>query len=219
MFHALYQQLQEDPSTSTTKGAPDVKALPFPATYLPVAEVTEAARLSEVADPNAFLTLVVGDQSRAMTEESFRRMPKQTLKAQLVSRQGWVYSRVWEGVSLKSIFYGAPLPEGSLYLVQTDSSGNREWCRWSEDLFEHTLLVTEIDGKPLPAWYGGPLWFAMFGRYHDKGLGRLTHLTITDQEPQGAQMTELLGFDSRGAIEPGEYVDMTSGKMSYVDGM
>lgn len=218
MFHALYQQ------TTSAQPQTKVKSMAYPATYLPVAKVTEplsgtGADEGKKDDVSTFLTLVVGDQSRAMTEEAYRRMARQTLKTRLVSRQGWCYERVWEGVSLKSLFHGAPLPEGLLYLVQTDAAGNREWCRWSEDLFEHTLLVTELDGKPLPAWYGGPLWFAMFGRYHDKGLGHLTHLTITADEPVGDQTTALLGFDSRGAIEPGEYYDVSSDKMIYLDGM
>lgn len=216
MFHALYQQLNDTPQQGPIT---DVKALPFPATYLVVGEMTEPDVGAETVDPSVFLTLLVGDQSRTMTEDAFRRMPKQTMKAQLVSRQGWFYERVWEGVSLKNLFYGAPLPEGPLYLVQTDALGNREWCRWTDELFDNALLITDIDNKPLPAWYGGPLWLAMFGRYHDKGLGRLTHLTITNQEPFGAQTTELLGFDSRGAIEPGEYMDVVSGTKMYLDGM
>lgn len=129
----------------------------------------------------------------------------------LVSAQGWTVRANWRGIPLRDIVARvAPDPQVTA-IRQTDAQGRTESLPLRDALAASALLCVGVDDQDLPPLHGGPVWLAVFDRFHYKGLGQLTQLEFLapSAEPGSDTMYEGFwqqrGYSLSGDITPGEY--------------
>ncbi|MBK8190430.1 MAG: molybdopterin-dependent oxidoreductase [Vampirovibrionales bacterium] len=209
MFHSLYARYQQELSSreqSTSAGG--AQRLFWPASYAGdiVPASAEGWTLTVnglVARPQAF-TLESLKTSFAVVRQSRR----------LVSAQGWTVRANWRGIPLRDVVASvAPDPQVTA-IRQTDAQGRRESLPLRDALTANALLCIGVDDQDLPPLHGGPLWLAVFDRFHYKGLGQLTQLEflgpVSEESPEEGPAPyegfwQQRGYSLSGDITPGEY--------------
>jgi DMSO/TMAO reductase YedYZ molybdopterin-dependent catalytic subunit len=115
----------------------------------------------------------------------------------------------WTGVRLRDVLRAAGLKLAAKYTAhygadptlagQTDRPSISRGVRLAKALEEHSLLVYEMNGEPLPLIHGGPLRLIYPGWAGSASHKWLTRIWIRDHEHDGPGMT---GTAYRVAINP-----------------
>jgi DMSO/TMAO reductase YedYZ molybdopterin-dependent catalytic subunit len=115
----------------------------------------------------------------------------------------------WTGVRLRDVLSAAGLKPSARYTAhygadptlagQTDRPSLSRGVRIAKALEEHSLLVYEMNGEPLPLIHGGPLRLVYPGWAGSASHKWLTRIWIRDREHDGPGMT---GSANRVTINP-----------------
>ena len=196
MFHSLYNQAAGQP-TATPDAPPksvDSTFLNWPASYL------DGFQDADIEHWTLEITGLV-EKPQTFTMKDFNSFTRIQQNRRLVFADGYTYKATWEGFVVQELLHRvSPKPEAQ-FLWQTNLSGQTE-CIAIKDLYnQRALFGMRVNGKSLPALYGGPLRLLVFDRYAHKGLGQVVRLTLSDEEIPGYFASK--GYAPNGQIEPG----------------
>jgi DMSO/TMAO reductase YedYZ molybdopterin-dependent catalytic subunit len=112
---------------------------------------------------------------------------------------------VWKGVRLRDVLERAGVKDGTLelYLTAFDSYDTSIPLALARD--EHSLLVYEMNGEPLPLEHGKPLRCLFPGRYGMKQPKWLQKITLSTREHRG--YWEVQGWSKEAIIKPFSRID------------
>lgn len=153
-----------------------------------------------------------------LTQADWQALPRQTVKRGITSPHWWTYTGQWRGVSLSDLWAALrknhpdlPLSPDT-YLIQRNVLGQTQPLRLTETLIANSLVADELNGQPIPANWGGPLWLVVFDRAHTLGLEHLTEVWFGNQPPRLPSRYDNLDWPVNGVLDNGQYLDCNTAK-------
>jgi hypothetical protein len=149
------------------------------------ARVNGGEGLSVGFDPTAWrLHVLGGDDSRQLTIEDIKRLPRAEMTTELRCIEGWSVIVTWAGARLSDFaaayaqrhvarFVGLNTPDGGYYVGLDMRSA----------LHPQTLLCYEMNGRPLSVEHGAPLRLVTTVKYGIKSIKRIGAITFSDRRP------------------------------------
>jgi hypothetical protein len=190
-----------------TKVAPKVDAAPAP--ELPPAFAAAFARLKKEQGSKrprgqeeagkSDSTLAAGTSGLLLTMDDVMRLPKYEMVTQFKCIEGWSEIVHWGGVRLRNFIAAYPPAKNAQgqepkYVYMETPDGDY-YCGFNLNECRHpqSLLVTEMAGKPIPAWHGAPMRLHMPIKYGYKQIKRIGLIAYTDEKPD--DYWTKLGYD------------------------
>ncbi len=141
----------------------------------------------------------------------------QKVRRAIVSPSGWQFTANWQGVWLKdALVKGLGLSSAKAlhhqYVLQRNALGHHQTLRLTPELLEGAFIATGLEGDPIPALWGGPVWLVLFNRYHVFGLEQLVSLEVSTSPSRLPSRSDVLGLEESGAIGEGKYLECGTGQ-------
>ncbi len=144
-------------------------------------------------------TLAAGTPGLLLTMDDVLRLRKHELVTQFKCIEGWSEIVHWGGARLADFIAAYPPAKNAqgqepAYVYMETPDGDY-YCGFHLNECRHpqSLLVTEMAGKPLPAWHGAPLRLHMPIKYGYKQIKRIGLIAYTDEKPD--DYWTKLGYD------------------------
>ncbi len=224
MFRALYEQYgedyltrQKDPSQQKTEDS----AFPWPASF---------QNLDLTASRGKYNLSLVGRNGteKQLDWEQLSQLKKATQNLRIISPQGWTYKTNWTGTALKTVLPPDIPAQAEMILArQTNISGETFTYPLSDLLNQDALLCYEVNGKALPALYGGPVWLMVFDRFSYVGMAQIAKIELL---PRGEDIEWQVEnehsdyfwmkrqYSATGNVTPGNYYAFDQNTQKPVDG-
>jgi hypothetical protein len=144
-------------------------------------------------------TLPSGTPGLLLRMTDVAKLPRHELVTQFKCIEGWSEIVHWGGVRLRDFIEAYPPAKNAQgeepkYVYMETPDGDY-YCGFHLNECRHpqSLLVTEMAGKPLPAWHGAPLRLHMPIKYGYKQIKRIGLIAYTDDKPD--DYWTKLGYD------------------------
>jgi hypothetical protein len=144
-------------------------------------------------------TLDPGTPGLLLTMDDVTSLPHQELVTEFKCIEGWSQVVHWGGYRLRDLIAKYPPArgaDGSLpkYVYMETPDGDY-YCGFSLQACLHpqSLLATEMAGRPLNQWHGGPMRLHMPIKYGYKQIKRIGLIAYTDMQPD--DYWTKLGYD------------------------
>lgn len=148
-------------------------------------------------------------------EECFK-LPQTTLNLRMTSVSGWSVRADWNGVLWKDMIEYLK-PTEDFNFVVFESVGGYTTNIYKEDILaDRWLFCHSVGGERLEEEYGGPLRMIIPNLWGYKSCKWLIKVRFSKDNVSGFWETH--GYDDRGLIEPGETLDVNTGKRRPING-
>ncbi len=141
--------------------------------------------LVENVDANAWRLAIEGAALPAsLTLEEIRQLPVHEMITELRCIEGWSTIVKWKGVRLRELIARYPPPSPVRYVsMETPGRGYYVGLDIESALHPQSLLVYEMNDRPLDWHHGAPLRLAMPIKYGIKSIKRIGTIRYTDVRP------------------------------------
>jgi len=153
----------------------------------------------------------------SFTLDQIKSLPRSDVNARLTSVSGWSVRAVWQGVTWTDFLTQVqPKPEAN-HAAFISLGGGYETTLALQDLdHPRVLLCYAVAGEPLEPEYGGPLRMIVPHRYGYKSAKWLGRIEFTPGMRGG--YWEDRGYTRDGLIEPGQTLDVNTGRRRPIKG-
>ena len=141
--------------------------------------------LQQDADHSSWRLNVEGAiEPAALTIDAIRALPSHEMIAELRCIEGWSMITKWKGARLRDVIERHPPPSPVEYLaMETPGRGYYVGLDMESALHPQTLLVYEMNGRPLTWRHGAPLRLAIPVKYGIKNIKRIGTMRYTSIRP------------------------------------
>lgn len=122
---------------------------------------------------------------------------------------GWSLKAEWAGFDLVDFIELAEPDSSAEYLRATSIGGYEDTTRIDQLVNGGAMLVTHMNGEPLPAKRGRPMRLMIFDLYQFKGVKSLQMLEFVSEYRPGTWQT--VGYDD-ATIQPYPHMAVDSGE-------
>src|SRR5581483_3889720 len=137
-------------------------------------------------DPNWKLTVDSGDDSKELSLDDIKALPKVEIITEFKCIEGWSRILHWGGARFRDFAekYGPDdLDPNSYVSIETPDKQYYVGLDAASALYPQTLLAYELNGKPLAVENGAPLRLAIPLKYGVKNIKRIGRIEFTDHRP------------------------------------
>ncbi|MEZ5290183.1 MAG: molybdopterin-dependent oxidoreductase [Vicinamibacterales bacterium] len=110
-----------------------------------------------------------------------RRYPERSHITQLACEEGWSYIAEWSGVAMADLLASAGMRPGARYVACHPMDPWWEAIDMADALHPQTLVATGMNGRALPATFGGPLRIRVPRQLGYKSVKYLVRLEVVDR--------------------------------------
>jgi DMSO/TMAO reductase YedYZ molybdopterin-dependent catalytic subunit len=132
-------------------------------------------------------------------EELGTRLRRTEIDRRCYCVNGWSLKALWAGYRVADLLGLAGTKSGAGYLRATSFGGYEDTTAIAELVADEAMLVTHMNGAPLPPARGKPIRLMRFGCYQFKGVKAVAHLEVVESYRQGTW--EKVGY-SDAAVQP-----------------
>jgi len=130
------------------------------------------------------LTIDGAIEPASLTMDAIRALPVHEMIAELRCIEGWSIIVKWKGARLRDLIERFPPPSAVPYLaMETPDRGYYVGLDMESALHPQTLLVYEMNDRPLTWQHGAPLRLAIPVKYGIKNIKRLGTIRYTSVRP------------------------------------
>ena len=154
-------------------------------------------------DPNKWSLAVGGlcENPQNLSLAALRRLPKVTQVSRMKCVESWSSKAKWAGIRPKTLFDVVRPTSGARHLYFYSVDDYYEYISLEELFKPRVLFAYEMNDRPLPPEYGGPLRLLMPSKYGYKSVKTIVRLEFLDKGGTGYWSN--YGYSKDATIEPG----------------
>jgi DMSO/TMAO reductase YedYZ molybdopterin-dependent catalytic subunit len=135
------------------------------------------------------------------TLAAIKKLPKATQVSRMTCVEGWSGKAKWGGLRPQTLFDAVKPKKEAKFLHFYSADDYYEHISLEELLNARVILAYEMDDKPLPDIYGGPLRLLMPSKYGYKSVKTIMRLEFVEKDDIGYWSN--YGYSRDGTIKPG----------------
>ncbi|MBO0752527.1 MAG: molybdopterin-dependent oxidoreductase [Bradyrhizobiaceae bacterium] len=158
----------------------------------------------DIPDPDlATYRLLVGGAVERRLALSLEELDRELCRIEIDRRfycvNGWSLKALWGGYRVADLLGLAGSKSGAAYLRATSLGGYEDTTAIADVVADEAMLVTHMNGAPLPPARGKPIRLMRFDCYQFKGVKALARLEVVDTPRPGTW--EKVGY-SDATVQP-----------------
>jgi DMSO/TMAO reductase YedYZ molybdopterin-dependent catalytic subunit len=154
-------------------------------------------------DPAKWVLKVDGlcERPGSFTLTAIKKLTKTTQVSRMTCVEGWSGKARWGGIRPQTLFEVVKPKKKAKFLHFYSADDYYEHISLEELLKARILFAYEMDDKPLPDIYGGPLRLLMPSRYGYKSVKTIMRVEFVEKDGSGYWSDR--GYSKDGTINPG----------------
>ena len=154
-------------------------------------------------DPAKWVLKVDGlcEKPGQFTLAAIKKLPKATQVSRMTCVEGWSGKAKWGGIRPQTLFDAVKPKKEAKFLHFYSADDYYEHISLEELLKARVIFAYEMDDKPLPDIYGGPLRLLMPSKYGYKSVKTIMRLEFVEKD--GIGYWSNYGYSQDGTIKPG----------------
>ena len=154
-------------------------------------------------DPAKWSLSVTGlcERPQSFSLASLRRIPAATQVSRMKCVESWSSKAKWAGFRPKALFAIVNPASNARHLYFYSADDYYEYISLEELMNSRVLFAYDMNDRPLPPEYGGPLRLLMPSKYGYKSVKSIVRLEF--RESGGTGYWEKFGYSKDATIEPG----------------